>query len=253
MDNLYSNGLLYDMTYDADMDSRVKKYWEHVLDGCDINTIHDCSIGTGQLTLALAMMGYELSGSDLSEEMLESCKNNALSRGLNIPLKKCDFRCLTEAYDSAFDCVLSTGNSLPHVTNEDVKTALAEMDRLVAPSGYLYLDTRNWDKILRDHQRFFFYHPWFLEQERINLTQVWDYNNDGTMTFNLLYTFEKDQKPYKKEISSVTYYPISGALLERFLTDMGYRILKKEPHFQNAAIEDCDWYYILAKKEARND
>lgn len=248
MDNLYNNGMLYDITYDAGMDSRVKKYWEHIFEGCSIKTVHDCSIGTGQLTLALGLMGYELSGSDLSEEMLECCKKNASSRSLDISLRKCDFRKLSEVYDTVFDCVLSTGNSLPHVNNEDVRKALAGMDRLVAPSGYLYFDTRNWDKILREHQRFFFYQPWILEKERINLTQVWDYNTDGTMTFNLLYTFEKEQKLYKKEVKSVSYYPISGSLLESYISDMNYRILKKEPHFQKCDINDCDWYYILAQK-----
>ena len=45
-----------------------------------------------------------------------------------------------------FDCVASTGNSLPHVNNDDVLTALEQMNSLVKKGGYLYLDTRNWEK-----------------------------------------------------------------------------------------------------------
>lgn len=53
------------------------------------------------------------------------------------------------------------------------------MDRLVRPDGYLYLDTRNWDKILEDRQRFYRYHPVFHGTDRINLIQIWDYPDDG--------------------------------------------------------------------------
>lgn len=60
-----------------------------------------------------------------------------------------------------FDCVASTGNSLSHVQNADVLKALEEMDSLVKANGYLYLDMRNWEKILHERNRFFLYNPVF--------------------------------------------------------------------------------------------
>lgn len=36
-----------------------------------------------------------------------------------------------------FDCVASTGNSLPHVNNTDVLKTLEQMNKLVSPGGYL--------------------------------------------------------------------------------------------------------------------
>lgn len=249
METLYDNALLYDTTYDEQMDNRVATYWREVFRDYPIKTIHDCSIGTGQLTLGLHQLDISLSGSDISQAMIEKCQQNASSKNIPISLKKCDFRELSKYYPKQqFDCVMSTGNSLPHVNQADVQKTLQEMNELVAPNGYLYLDIRNWDKILQKHQRFYVYQPFFNNGERINLSQIWDYNLDGTITFNLLYTFEKENKIYKKEVSSVYYYPIARSFLEQQLRSMEYTIVKEKPHFQQTSVEECDWYYILAKK-----
>lgn len=47
------------------------------------------------------------------------------------------------------------GNALPHVEDRDVRKTLEQMDSLVKEGGWLYLDTRNWDKILKERNRFF--------------------------------------------------------------------------------------------------
>lgn len=250
MDILYQNAALYDVTYDKEQDDRVADYWKRVLKDCEVRSILDCSIGTGQMTLGLAKLGYWLSGSDLSAKMLNKCRQNAIERDLNVKLYLCDFRELSSHIEETFDMVASTGNSLPHVTNEEIKKALSEMDKLVSPGGYLYFDIRNWDKILRDHQRFFCYQPMYNNDERINLTQIWDYNLDGTITFTLLYTFEKDGKIYKKETSSVYYYPVSRSFLENTLQELGYQICRVESQMgtDSVSIEETDWYYILARK-----
>ena len=72
-----------------------------------------------------------------------------------IELKCCDFRKLSCWEDKQFDCVASTGNSLPHVNNDDVLTALEQMNSLVKKGGYLYLDTRNWEKFSNEKKRFY--------------------------------------------------------------------------------------------------
>lgn len=77
--------------------------------------------------------------------------------------------------------------------------------------GYLYYDMRNWDKILEERNRFYLYNPMFVDDTRVNLIQVWDYNRDDSMTFHLLYTFEEH------------YYPVSRERLLDKLNSMGYR------------------------------
>lgn len=40
------------------------------------------------------------------------------------------------------------------------------------------------------------------------MVQVWDYNSDDTMTFHLLYMFERENQIYQKESFVETYYSI---------------------------------------------
>ncbi len=247
---LYKNAELYDVFYDKDRDERIKNFWNHVLKGLSIKKIHDCSIGTGQTTLALGMLGYEISGSDISKEMIEKCEKNAKERSVSLELMVCDFRELSKYLTKKFDVVMSTSNSLPHVNKQDVKIALEQMDGVLKENGYIYLDTRNWDKILREHQRFYFYDPIDKGSQRIHMTQVWDYNLDGTITFNVLYAFEEEGRIVREAVNSAYYYPILREEIEGMICDMGYEIVREESmDAKNNDIEESDWYYILAKKK----
>ena len=47
-----------------------KEYYEAVFADLDIVKIHDCSMGSGGLTFPLCELGYEVSGSDINENIL---------------------------------------------------------------------------------------------------------------------------------------------------------------------------------------
>ena len=255
MASIYDRADIYDLIEDEKRFSFNQRHWQTVLEGKGIHSLLDVSIGSGSLTLPLAELGVELFGSDLSDSMLARCEKKAAARSIPIALKQADFRKVSACFDRQFDCVASTGNSIPHVPNEDVLTALVEMDRLVKPGGWLYFDVRNWDKILRERQRFYLYNPFFDGDTRINLVQVWDYHDDGTMTFNLLYTFERDRRIVQKELFSEQYHPISKALLFDQLKTMGYEQLEERNYPAMLPIQpgtEPDWYCVIARKGKRN-
>lgn len=203
------------------------------------------------MTLPLAELGVSLYGSDLSEPMLAKCKEKAEKRGLHA-LRQSDFRELERNFGERFDCVASTGNSLPYVTNEEVVMVLEQMDALVKEGGYLYYDMRNWDKILRERKRFYLYNPVFLDDTRVNLIQVWDYHPDGSMTFHLLYTFEKENVIVRKEKFEEHYFPVKQKLLIDKLKKLGYQeiqIMCHPAYFEDVDMERADWYCVLARKQ----
>lgn len=250
MPSLYDRADIYDLLENDDRFGAYKRHWEHVLRDTGVHSLLDVSIGSGCVTLALAELGIQLSGSDLSEAMLANCRKKAENRGYDLDLRQSDFRDLRCWQGKKFDCVASTGNSLPYVSNDEVLGVLAQMDALVAEGGYLFLDTRNWDQILREHQRFYLYNPLFDGETRVNLTQVWDYPDDGSMVFNLLYTFERDNKIFQKEIFEEHYHPIARQLLLDRLAELGYREIQQFcfPAFFELDPENAEWYCILAKK-----
>lgn len=143
MPSLYDRADIYDLIESEDRYKIFMTHWKNVLQGRDIKSLLDVSIGSGSVTLPLAELGVSLSGLDLSEKMLANCKRKAEAKGIPVDLKCCDFRNVSEHFDGLFDCVASTGNSLPYVSNEDVLTTLEQMDSLVKPGGYIYFEIRN--------------------------------------------------------------------------------------------------------------
>lgn len=247
---LYDKPEVYDIAYSEKFNEKLKEFYSYVFQNKEIQTILDCSVGSGNLSLALAELGYNLYGSDINVSMLEKAKGKFSERGIEVELKQCDFRNLSEKYSGAFDCVMSTGNSLAHVNNNDVKKTINEMSKLIKSKGYLYLDIRNWDNILKTKERFYLYNPMFKEDTRVNLVQVWDYNEDGTMTFNFLYTFEKENKIIRKETFEERYYPILKDELLSYIKENGFTNIQiinfGFPEVRD--FEDMEWYCILAQK-----
>lgn len=253
MPSLYDRADIYDLIETDERFDAYARHWRRVLGDTHVRSLLDVSIGSGSVTLPLAELGVEVSGSDLSEAMLNNCRKKAERRGYAVELRQSDFRDLRCWQGRRFDCVASTGNSLPYVTNDEVLDVLARMDALVAEGGYLYLDTRNWDRILRERQRFYVYHPFFDGDTRVNLTQVWDYPADGSMTFNLLYAFERDNRIFQKEIFEEHYHPLPRQLVLNRLAELGYEEIRQFcfPAFFELNVEEVEWYCILAHKRGR--
>lgn len=250
MASLYTHTEIYDLLDTEKKAGAVKRNWQALLEGKNIRTMLDVSIGTGSMTLPVCELGVELSGSDLSRDMLDKCALKARDMGLDVELVQSDFCSVAGKFDRRFDLVASTGNSLPHVPNESVLIALSQMDALVRPGGWLFFDIRNWDRILDEHTRFYTYNPTLHDDMRVNLVQVWDYNPDGTITFNLLYTFERDNRIFRREILDCTYHPVRRQLLLDHLNHLGYTDVQLmcHPVIDPSKPEDADWYCVMARK-----
>lgn len=252
MASVYDRTDIYDLFDSPKKDAQTLSHWQAVFDGRPIRSALDVSIGTGSLTLPLGQLGVSLYGSDLSDSMLARCRKKADERGIAIDLRQSDFRDLTSYFDRSFDCVMSTGNSLAYVTNNEITGVLEQMDALVEPGGCLYFDLRNWDRIVGQKKRFYCYNPAFLPNgDRVNLMQVWDHLSDGSIVFNLVYTFERDNKIFQKERFEEHYHPVPQKLLLDKLTQLGYQDIQVKAfpvQFGAFDIENSEWYCVLAHK-----
>ena len=252
MEKLYNQSEIYDLIETERRTGIIRSDWKAFLGDQPIRTLLDVSIGTGAMTLPLQELGITVSGSDLSDNMLSRCKMKAEQKGLPVELKRSDFRDLSCWDGQLFDCVVSTGNSIAYVPNEDIHGVLERMNSLVKPGGYICFDSRNWEKIRREKQRFYFYSPFFREDYRVNLVQVWDYNNDDTITFNLLYSFERDNRVFRREIFEEHYYPFKKDLALDKLASMGYGEFQLKPlpcEEDETDFDKIDWYRVIAKKK----
>lgn len=252
MSQLYNRAEIYDLIESEKRTELIRTDWKEFLNGRQIYTLLDVSIGTGGMTLPLQELGIELYGSDLSEAMLSRCREKSLAKQRRIRLECCDFRDLSCWKDMKFDCVASTGNALGYVSNEDLLKTLENMDVHIKTGGFICFDSRNWEKIQREQQRFYVYNPFFHHGTRVNLVQVWDHNLDGTITFHLLYTFERENRIIQKEIFEEHYHPFALEMVEKKLSELGYGAIHLRPvpaTMPETDFSRMDWYRLIAQKQ----
>lgn len=100
----------------------------------------DVGTGTGFLALLFAEMGHEVTGIDLSEEMLKKAKLNADSMGLEIDLFHGDAENLPFE-ECCFDLVV---NKYLLWTLQEPSCALLEWKRVLKPGGMIFAIDGNW-------------------------------------------------------------------------------------------------------------
>lgn len=108
----------------------------------------DCACGTGSLTLALAALGVQMTGLDISVDMLRIAGEKARGRGVQIPFIRQDMRklLLHRPMDAVF-CACDGVNYL--VKPDDVRAFFSAAYRAIRPGGGLFFDVSTREK-LRD-------------------------------------------------------------------------------------------------------
>jgi SAM-dependent methyltransferase len=95
----------------------------------------DCACGTGTLAAGLARLGFDVSASDASPEMV------GRTRALGV---RAEVRRWEELEGGPYDAVLCVGNSIGHA--QDRRPALAGMRRVARHGSLLALTSRNWER-----------------------------------------------------------------------------------------------------------
>jgi SAM-dependent methyltransferase len=93
----------------------------------------DAGCGSGQFAIAFAALGAQVSGVDLSPEMIRRAREHAASHGVAVEWRSGDITCLSDP-DAVYDAVHARV-VLPFVP--DVPAALRELRRVLQPGGRL--------------------------------------------------------------------------------------------------------------------
>jgi SAM-dependent methyltransferase len=145
--------------------------------GDSARSVLDVACGVGTQALGLAMRGYAVTGSDLSEPAVERARVEAGRRGVAIDLSVCDMRAAFDHHRRTFDVVLCGDNAIPHLlTDDDLLMALRQMYACTRPGGGCLLTVRDYD---REEQGTGIIKPYGVREEggvRHVLFQVWDFS-----------------------------------------------------------------------------
>lgn len=114
--------------------------------GVEMRRAADCACGTGSLTLELAAQGLQMTGLDLSMEMLAVAGQKARARGMQVPFVRQDMRklLLHRPMDAIF-CACDGVNYL--VRLPDVQAFFAAAYESLRPGGGLFFDVSTQHKL----------------------------------------------------------------------------------------------------------
>jgi glycine/sarcosine N-methyltransferase len=120
-----------------------------------VRRVLDAACGTGMHAISFSRMGMSCAGADLSPAMIEQAKVNARAAGVELDLEVAGFGGIAAHIRGPFDAVTCLGNSLPHLLDDaSLAAALADFATLLRPGGLLVIQNRNYDRLLRERQRF---------------------------------------------------------------------------------------------------
>lgn len=101
----------------------------------------DAGCGTGNFSIKLANQGYQVTGIDISEDMLKIARHKVASTQLNITFRKMDMNNL-DFPDNSFQAVFSM-SAFEFI--KDPERAYQELYRVVEPGGLILIGTINRD------------------------------------------------------------------------------------------------------------
>ncbi len=109
---------------------------KNILKKHHVKTVLDLTCGTGSQVLHLAKNGYKVTGSDISEKMLQIAREKALQENLNVQFIKGDMRTIQAGQ---FDAAITIFNAVGHLTKSDFENALQNIRNNLKYGDYIYL------------------------------------------------------------------------------------------------------------------
>ncbi len=230
---IYSDGKFYDVQTDLKDDipfymEQAENYGEPIL---------ELACGTGRLTIPIAEEGYDITGLDISKDMLEVGRKKAEEKGLSIDWIEGDMRDFE--LDKEFDLIFLPYNSINHLTElasierlfESVREHLSEDGRFVFDTFNPSLSILNRDPDMEFHVNTFEDPD---DGKTIDLSEKTEYRSkDQILKIKWIY-----RKEGYKEIREWENRMIFPKELDALLKYNGFSIEEKYGSFEKQPFEE---------------
>jgi SAM-dependent methyltransferase len=156
----FYNQLLGEYDQMMDWESRLQRetpFFEKIFRDFRVKTILDAACGTGRHCFHFLSLGAEsVVGADISEKVIELAKARAAVIGGDVQFVAAGFTELADRVTGPFNMVSVLGNSLSHLlTYDDLELSLHHFRRLLSARGIVLLHLQNWERRLKQQDRFF--------------------------------------------------------------------------------------------------
>ena len=181
----------------------------------------DCACGIGTQAIGLALKGYNVTASDISEEELKQAKMRAKENGASINFEKANFCYLEKVFDNKFDIVIAMDNALPHMLSKsDLNLAIKSISDRVIDGGIFVASIRDYDDLLKTKPP---YSPPYIhktENGKRVCFQTWEWNKNN---YKLIQYIIEDEKTLSISKFGCEYRAFERKELTDLLTANGFR------------------------------
>ena len=141
--------------------------------------ILDCACGIGTQSIGLAALGYQVTGSDISDGELAEAQKRASENQVKIRFERADFCALSETFSEPYDIIICMDNALPHMlTSEALACAIGSITNLLREGGMFVASIRDYDALLMEKPP---YSPPYIHKtpdgQRVSF-QSWNWEGD---------------------------------------------------------------------------
>ena len=225
--------------YDGFIDPKFyDDYYNFICQHAQFQNVLELGCGTGEMAIRFAKDGYDITASDISDEMLEVAMSKAMENEVNISFKKVD---MTDFSSHQYvDLVLCLCDSINYVQDEKliIKAFKNAYDILTVDGAFIF-DVNSlykMDTILNNYYEFF-------QEDDFSLEWNVEHIHTGEICHHVIIregedTFLEDH--YQKTYSIETYL--------NWLHHAGFRDIQYYSDFDNYH-DDCERIIFICKKE----
>jgi SAM-dependent methyltransferase len=220
--------LIYDQAIDWEQRlARELPFLTRVIQDTPNARILDLACGSGRHAVVLASQGYDVTGLDLSPQMIEAAKNHAKEKGVVVQFSIADMRQVTELVRGSFDLVVCLGNSLALLPAlPDVQKTLTNVFQLLTEGGSFVSQTLNFEEIRHTGFRFF---PLKSGQTKdgkeVVFARFFEPEKTGESRHLVFFGITRTEAGWQPTLSSQPVLQLDKTILESALQDAGFKHL----------------------------
>ena len=232
------------LTNDVDYEATVEFYMQILeREGVSVRTVVDLACGTGSVTKILARKGYEVTGVDMSEEMLTEAMSKVMDME-NPPRFVCQ-RLQELKLPRAVDLAVCALDSLDYITKpDDCAEAIRRAYRALNPGGVFIFDVNTPEKLrAMDGQV-------FLDEDD-DVYCVWrgEFDQESNICSYGMDLFQRRGEVWHRSFEEHREYAYSAEQLKGYLKAAGFtRIEVYADRLFEAPREGEQRIYIKARK-----
>ncbi len=213
--------------------------------GIPLGKVCECACGTGTMTLLFAAMGYQMTGVDLSADMLFEASQKARKHAAMIPFVKQNMRALR--LHRPMDAVLCTNDGLNYLQNDQELLEFFSSAYLsLRPGGGLFFD------LSTPHKLEYVLGDSFLGDETQDIAYLWRNHfskSTGCAELDLAIFVRQKDGSYQRIGEHQRQYAHTQATLERLLYQAGFADVHfyGDRRFDPPASKEHRWH-VAARK-----